>query len=125
MLDKKSKIVLDTLIKNGYTHCQSRFETIGKSLLPYLPKPEKYKWTFESVQACLVYLSKEGYVDYATRTNGYCTVSDCTYVHTTHKGTNYKTFKWLEVKAFLFRSILTPIVVSLITSLITVVISMH
>ena len=81
MLDKKSKIVLDTLIKNGYTHCQSRFETIGKSLLPYLPKPEKYKWTFESVQACLVYLSKEGYVDYATRTNGYCTVSDCTYVH--------------------------------------------
>lgn len=36
-----------------------------------------------------------------------------------HKGVHYKEVSWLEIKEFLTKSIITPIIVSLITSLVT------
>ena len=36
-----------------------------------------------------------------------------------HNGMHYKEVSWLEIKDFLTKSIITPIIVSLITSLIT------
>ncbi len=45
--------------------------------------------------------------------------SDHVCVILTHKGLHYFEFKWEEIKSFFFRSILTPIVVSAITTLIT------
>ena len=118
MLDRKSKIVLNTLIKNGFTVPKASFESIEKDLVPLLPNPKRYAWTFESVQPIIKYLIDCGYADGVSRTLGYYPVLDYIYVYATHKGQAYKEFSRMEVRSFFMRSILTPIVVSGLTALL-------
>lgn len=123
MLDKKSKIILDTLIHLGYTKPDHRFESLNTNLIPYLPQNKKYKWSYEDVQTCIVYLNKCGYVDYINRPMGQNPIPDCAYLFTTYEGTNYKKFSWLKLEEFLCKSILTPIAVSVITTLVAILLS--
>ncbi len=60
------------------------------------------------------YLVKTGYLEYGL--NHY-------YFYLTAKGVHPYSFAWETFKAFMIKSILVPIVVSLVTSLITVAIS--
>ena len=56
MLNKKAKIILNTLIINGFDKRSCKFISIQETLLPLLPNPDKYKWTFENVSPVLEYL---------------------------------------------------------------------
>lgn len=123
MLDKQSKIILDTLINNNFIYPQSKFVSISETLIPLLPKSSKYKWTFEKLAPLLQYLKLNGYVDYHEIRHGYYPVPDCAMLFTTHKGANYKEFRWLAFQDFLYKSIVTPIAVSAITSMIAILLA--
>lgn len=123
LLDKKSKIIIDMLISHGYTAPKISFVSIRDSLLPILPKPEKYKWERDLLYTNLSYLNELGLVDYVQHANGYYPVPECSHLFVTHKGLAYKELSRLELKSFLLRSILTPIVVSAATSFVVSLLS--
>ncbi len=70
----------------------------------------------EDVRACIRYLHEQGYVEYQTAT----TFKEKRNVgfHLSHKGLHSLEFQYLECKRFIMHSILTPIVVSAITTLL-------
>ena len=123
MLNKNCKIILDTLIKNNFTYPQSKFISIEATLIPLLPKGKNIEWSVNSITPLLQYLKSIGYVDYVTTTNGYNPVFNCTMLYTTYPGTYYKQFKWLKFEDFILKSILTPIALSVITTIITILIA--
>jgi hypothetical protein len=67
----------------------------------------------ESLLKLLDYLEERGYLHWDEAD---LTVYDITL---THAGEQYRAFEWLKTKDFLFRSILVPIAVSLVTSVLT------
>lgn len=110
MLDRKSRQVLHAISK-----ANNGSDTIHGSelLLPYLPK----KYTVEMVDRVLWHLQDECYVE--------CTGADDTvcYVFVKYEGQNYKEFNWLKFKEALLKSILLPIGISALTSIITIVLT--
>lgn len=64
-------------------------------------------------------LHKNGYID-----NYNVTLCGETEFTLTHKGLRYKEFGRLQLKSFIFRSILTPIGASIVTALITTAIAL-
>ena len=122
MLDKRSKIILNTLIENGFTYPQSKFVSVEDTLIPLLPCSEKYNWRGDTVSVCVTYLSENGYVSGTPFFHGYYPVPDYRELHVTYKGWHYKNFKWLQLKSDLFRSVALPIVVSLITAAVSTII---
>lgn len=104
-LDKKSKQVLKVAVK-----VQNKLHFIpegSKLLLEFLPK----KYTQELTDDVLWHLHEKGYLQ--------CTSGDCTVcrIYVTYEGQNYSEFRRIELKSFLMRSVLTPIVVSLATTI--------
>lgn len=67
----------------------------------------------EDLRGCIRLLNDEGYVKIIEDTKLYIRVS------LTHKGKHFDEYERAEYKAFFMKSILTPIVVSLVTTLIT------
>lgn len=123
MLDKYCKIVLDTLIENGFTYPKTCFESVSKSLIPILPKTKGIEWSLETLTPLLQYLRLNGYVDYIEFSHGYYPVLDCYMLYTTHKGTYYKKFNMIKFQEFLYKSIFTPIAISVITTIIAFILA--
>ena len=118
MLDKRCKIVLNVLKSSGFTYPRADFQSLEESLIPILPDAGKYKWTFESVSSCIEYLMKHEYVDGEPFFHGYYPVLDYSQLHVTYKGQHYSEFAIAEFRSDIFKSLVLPIVVSLITTLI-------
>jgi len=109
MLDKKSIQVLKALnkAKNDLNYvCNS------EELLKYLTQD----FNKQILSDVLYYLKERGYITFIA-TNP---ISD---ICVGYEAQNYNEFSWLEVKNFLIKSILIPIGVSALTSLITLWIS--
>jgi hypothetical protein len=106
-LDKKSKKVLSLI--NIYRNKYGIIEN-SEELLLYLPK----KYTLNIVDDVLGHLYREEYIVCAF---GADSVSD---ISLTYKGENYREFQWIDLKEFLLKSILVPIAVSAVVSLITI-----
>lgn len=107
MLDKKSRKVLKVLnrIKNEDDYVDGL-----KVLIPLMPK----KYTEKVLFDVLWHLNELNLIA--------CSEAECTIneIYVTYEGQNYTEFQWIELKAFIKKSILTPIAVSFITSLITI-----
>ena len=110
MIDKTSAKLLNYMISHHDTtsyvwHYGEQFNTMA-SELQLLPG---------DLRSCVQHLEATGYIAYHKRnlhgqsiSNGFCL---------THKGLHRREFSWLEIRQFLFRSILTPIVVSILTTI--------
>lgn len=107
MLNKKSKIVLKTLHKINF-----KYENID-AFCVLLPKMSK-----DDIEQTLWYLEETGYIS--------CSPTEDTiwWLEPTYRGEQYKEFKIVELKEFIFKSILVPIFVSVVVSCITVLISL-
>lgn len=105
MLDKKSKRVLKSITKLSNS---SDYITMDE-LLDTLPK----KFTLKLTEQVLTYLQSLDLVECCWADNG---IVDITI---NYSGKNYREFEWLKFKSFLYKSILTPIVVSFITAVLT------
>ena len=105
MLTKDCKILLDYLINNGESPHLFGWSTISK----HLPK------SFDSNKLICVleHLQKEGYLSYEKNV-----VNEVTYIELFHKAFTYKEISLIKMKEFLMKSILVPIIVSIITTLI-------
>ena len=112
-MDKVSKKILNAIIiyepDSSYLNYNDFCETYRVDIEPL---------SFPVIKACLAYLKGEGYID-DVYINGQSTGFTLT-----HKGRNYKAFKWIAAKQFIFNSILVPIGVSLVTTLITLLITL-
>lgn len=106
MFDSKSRKVLKVLNelykKQGY---------IGSSydVLRYCPK----RFNQNKVEKVLEYLKIKEYVKYNLFANSLVDIE------LTHKGENYIEFAWVDFKEYMRKSIATPIIVAIITTLVT------
>lgn len=114
MLNKKAKIVLNTLINNGCDKRSCKFKSITESLLPFLPISKNHKWTLENVSPILEYLYQKGLIDGVPFTHGYYPVIDFRDVFVTYIGTQYNllTFRdnfrfWLPIVISIFALIIS------------------
>ena len=114
MLNKRSKIVLHTLVKNGYDIRSCKFKSIEQSLLPLLPCSDKYKWSFENTSPILEHLYEKGLIDGVTFTHGYYPVVDFRDVFVTYIGTQYNILTFRDNFRFWL-----PIVLSIIALVIS------
>ena len=114
MLNKKAKIILNTLIINGFDKRSCKFTSIEKTLLPLLPNPDKYKWTFENVSPVLEYLYEKGLIDGVSFVHGYYPVIDFRDVFVTYIGTQYNLLTFRDNFRFWL-----PIVISIIALVIS------
>ncbi len=104
MLDKQSKLVLNTLIKiantnNTITDCNKIYSNIKK-------------YSKKQVNDSLGYLHRLVFIEVIYSDD------DPYFVSIKYEGLNYKIFSFIEIRKFIFRSILTPVVVSVFTTLI-------
>ena len=67
------------------------------------------------IHGMVKYLVDEGCLVYSYDGNPYS-------FQITHKGFHYRQISWLQIRSFLFRSILTPVLVSFFTTLLTLLI---
>lgn len=110
-LNRKSQIVLSTILKNNYTGS-------SKNLLPLVQKRKIYgkRFTLEKLDKTLGFLERMNLVTCAYADNSIY------YLELTYEGEEYLEFGWVEIKSFLLKSIFTPIAVSFVTALITALI---
>lgn len=69
------------------------------------------------VSAAIKYLTDNGYLDEIVRNEKVIGIK------LSHKCLHRKYFTWVSIKSFLFRSILTPILVSFFTTLVTLLLT--
>ncbi len=69
----------------------------------------------KQIHGIIQYLVDEGYLVYAYENNTY-------HFQLTHNGLNYQQIHWLKIRDFLIHSIFTPIIVSLVTTLLTLLV---
>jgi hypothetical protein len=112
ILDKKSKLVLKVLnkIKND-----DNFVAGSQAVLPYMPK----KYNQQIIDEVLWHLEDLGYIE--------CQSSEghVQYINANYKGQNYRELNLIETKELLCKSVILPIIVSAITSLITIWLTGH
>ena len=109
MLNKLSRDLLKLL---------NRTEPEDLFVFPWYQLEELTGLEYEEIYPRIVYLEKCGYLEYdftimkdGSRENlGACL---------TETGRHYDEFRWLAVKEFFIRSILTPIIVAFITTMLT------
>lgn len=106
MLDKDSRTALAAI-----KYCDRTLSS--KDLLTHM----KQKWPLEKLDASIAYLESRGLVSCVMGDNSFYAVS------LTYKGKHYGEFKWLEFKKFLFQSVLVPVFVSFVTSVLTILTS--
>lgn len=105
MLNQKCKKVLNCLIKINNNNIEiSGTETFKE----YLPDN-----VIQDLELILEYLSDNDYLTYETADE------DIYSVDLTYKGLAYKSFNFEEFKSFVSKSIIVPIIISIITTLIT------
>jgi len=106
MLNKKSKIVLKALHKINF-----KYENIDAfcALLPKLSK--------DDIEQTLWYLEELGYIS--------CSPAEDTiwWLEPTYRGEQYKEFEFVDFKLFIYKSVIVPIIVSVITAVITMLIA--
>jgi len=78
------------------------------SFEPYLSKT-----IINKLDLILEYLSNNGYLDYRYADD------DIYDINLTYKGLDYKSFNLIEFKTFLFKSVFIPIIISILTTLLT------
>lgn len=106
-------------------------DNLSKKILKYMqavPHPSETYYDFdddlneiaeaissdkESVRAAVRFLNDEGYIKY-----GYTQKGRIYNFYLDHKGLRYSEFTWIARKEFLMKSILTPILVSILTNLL-------
>ena len=71
------------------------------------------KYSPLKVQSALVHLKESGYINFSPSAESYVY-----YFELKHKGLNYREITRLEFKAFVYKSVIVPIIVSLLTTLI-------
>lgn len=101
-LRKLSYCTEDTLSFLGNTDCICRYDDLDK-----VYNYSKYKGEISSI---IEQLASDGYIKYS--------INECTFT-LTQKGLHPHRFEWEAVKHFLLTSVLVPIVVSIITTLLT------
>lgn len=67
----------------------------------------------EDLRGCINLLADEDYIDIVEKNDAYIRVT------LTHKGRHFNEYERSEFKTFLMKSIVTPIIVAFITTLIT------
>lgn len=104
MLTKECKIVLNSLIASESSHL---FE--GSNILKHLQS------SFDSNKLLRVldHLQKEDYLSYEKNV-----LNEIVYIELFHKAFAYKEISLIQFKEFITKSILVPIVVSILTTLI-------
>lgn len=75
-------------------------------------KTMDYSKFSKEICGLIQYLADNGYLAYSFENNPY-------HFHLTYKGLHFRKFHWLEIRNFILCSILTPIAVSLATTLLT------
>ena len=105
MLTKDCKILLDCLI----TACESNYLLGWPTISKHLPS----SFNSSKLICVLDHLQKEGYLSYEKNI-----VNEVTYIELFHKAFTYKEISLIQMKEFLMKSILVPIIVSIFTTLI-------
>lgn len=105
MLNNQCKQVLNLLIRIKKNNLEFNGSKTFKKHLPTK--------TFNNISYIMKYLKDEGYLDYFVADNDFYTVN------LTYKGLAYKSFNFESLKSFIKKSIIVPIIVSAITTLIT------
>lgn len=109
MLNYECRKILKTLNKlNPHSVISVNFYDIVNSF----PKKKQERWALR-LDTVLPYLKNNGYITYISYNNNFAQIKQ------TYKGLAYKSFSAEELKNFIFKSILVPILVSLITSIFT------
>lgn len=113
MIDKTSAKLLDYM-----TSCHATTSYIWNYSEDFKAMASELKLLPGDVRSCIRHLEANGYIEYHKRmlhgqsiVDGFCL---------SHKGLHRKEFSWLKLRQFIFRSILTPIVVTIITNLIII-----
>ena len=111
MLTKDCKRILDALLSGSD---QSTMLLGWETISPLIPKDlDRYKFV-----NTLEHLQQSGYLSFEKNL-----AWEVTFISLNHRALNYKEVSWLELRAFLIRSILVPIAVSAVTSVVTIWIS--
>lgn len=105
MLYGKSRKVLNAI----RFLCKEDEKTSTLDIVVYL----KRRIYDEDLRGCIRLLEDEGYIVIVEETNAYIRVTP------THKGRHFDEYERSEYKEFFMKSIFTPILVALITTLIT------
>lgn len=116
MLLKKSYVILKTLIRQSSISTISSDLGIDDFLIPLLPNNNKYHWSYDEVSGLLQQLIDEEYIEAETIFHGEYLIPDYRYITLTYKGLHYDELRKNAIKDFFLKSILVPIVVSLLTS---------
>lgn len=119
MLDKLSKAILKYMIANGKntSYVWSFSESIVYECQSTIYKiAEDINIDVEDIRACVRYLQEHGYIEYqvAVSRSGKQNVG----FHLSHKGLNTFEISLIKTKEFMIKSILTPILVSIATTVI-------
>lgn len=122
MLLKKSKIILDTLISQPSASSIHSYLGIKDLLIPLLEEKNDCQWNYDNVSLLLQQLIDEEYITAEAFTHGEYPLPDFRYIVLTYKGLHYHEIHRNTIKDFLFKSVLVPIVISLITTAIATLI---
>lgn len=121
-LDKSSKKLLAFMrSQNKGTNYVCAFDDAFSSLTDIVIEDfaEQLKRDVEDVRANVRFLEENGYLEYQYATSAKKSKYTVGF-HLSHKGLNHKEFNRIDFFNFIKRSILTPIVVSILTSFVTV-----
>lgn len=108
MLNYECRKILKIINKLNRNNNQITFFSIVNSF----PSKKQGKWALK-LKSILVYLHKTEYLNYLYADNTFYNIS------LTYKGLAYSSFRFEECKEFIFKSVTIPILVSLITSILT------
>ena len=111
MLDKTSIHLLNYMIKyQNTTSYVWMFDTSLDILSAELNVKD------EDLRACIRYLESKGFLEYQYASSG--TTKYIIGFHLSHQGLHYVEITGIERKQFFYRSILTPIIVTITTTLV-------
>lgn len=108
LLTSDCKKILSKINKLNSSNTPINFQNIINSFSPKV----QGKWALKLAKI-LRYLKENEYIKYSSADNTFYNIS------LTYRGLAYKSFEAEEIKEFLFKSIIVPILVALITSIFT------
>ena len=112
-MTKQCKTVLNELIKlSNNTDTLMCFDLRKPHISLYNNCNKFYDYSQYSheIESIIQQLVNDGYLELLNRGNDF---------KLTHKGLHRKAFQWIEVKHFLLKSVIVPIVVAAVTALVT------
>lgn len=112
-MTKQCKTVLNELVKlSNNTDALMCYSLRKPHITLYYNFDKFYDYSTYSheIEGIIQQLANDGYLAFLDRGNGF---------KLTHKGLHRKAFEWIEIKQFLLKSVIVPIVVAAITALVT------